>query len=156
MDKNSNIPEIRWMAPATIATPAAAKGDESERTNSCALKFRPHPGPLPREEGECGSIVRPFESPRCNSRFAGITSIAQIRRAIFTWRWEQLLPLLGERAGVRASVISRNQLLLFVFWLCFGLFSAAAAEVFKNSDCLDCHLDPATTRKVDGKTVSLI
>jgi len=31
-----------------------------------------------------------------------------------------------------------------------------AAADFKNSDCLDCHLDPATTRKVDGKVVSLI
>ncbi len=31
-----------------------------------------------------------------------------------------------------------------------------AAEKFANTDCLDCHLDPATTRKVDGKTVSLL
>lgn len=29
-------------------------------------------------------------------------------------------------------------------------------EVFKTSDCLDCHLDPTTTRKVDGKKVALI
>jgi cytochrome b subunit of formate dehydrogenase len=33
---------------------------------------------------------------------------------------------------------------------------ARAAEAFKTSDCLDCHLDPATTRKVDGKAVSLV
>ena len=39
---------------------------------------------------------------------------------------------------------------------CLGLTSAGAAEKFANSDCLDCHLDPATTRKVDGKTVSLL
>src|ERR1022692_4034478 len=44
---------------------------------------------------------------------------------------------------------------LFVF-LCLGLVSASAAEKFANSDCLDCHLDPSTTRKVDGKTVSLL
>jgi hypothetical protein len=31
-----------------------------------------------------------------------------------------------------------------------------AAEKFKNSDCLDCHLDPSTTRKVDGKIVPLL
>jgi hypothetical protein len=34
--------------------------------------------------------------------------------------------------------------------------SVSAAEKFANSDCLDCHLDPATTRKGDGKTVSLV
>ena len=44
---------------------------------------------------------------------------------------------------------------LLVF-LCLGLVSASAAEKFANSDCLDCHLDPSTTRKVDGKTVSLL
>jgi cytochrome b subunit of formate dehydrogenase len=39
--------------------------------------------------------------------------------------------------------------------LFFGIVSARA-ETFKNSDCLDCHLDPTTTRKVDGKVVSLV
>jgi hypothetical protein len=33
---------------------------------------------------------------------------------------------------------------------------AAAAAKFSNSDCLDCHLDPATTRVVDGKKESLL
>jgi len=41
-------------------------------------------------------------------------------------------------------------------YVAFGCFSARAAEVFKNADCLDCHLDPTTTRKVDGKIVALI
>ena len=45
---------------------------------------------------------------------------------------------------------------IFVFCLCLGLFSANAADKFKNSDCLDCHLDPSTTRKVDGKIVPLL
>jgi cytochrome b subunit of formate dehydrogenase len=40
--------------------------------------------------------------------------------------------------------------------LCLGLVSAPAAEKFANPDCLDCHLDPATTRKVGGKTVALL
>jgi cytochrome b subunit of formate dehydrogenase/nitrate/TMAO reductase-like tetraheme cytochrome c subunit len=35
-------------------------------------------------------------------------------------------------------------------------FSLDAAEKFANADCLDCHLDSSTTRKVDGKTVSLV
>src|SRR6266568_2703632 len=32
----------------------------------------------------------------------------------------------------------------------------SAATAFKNSDCLDCHLDPTTTRKVGDKVVQLI
>ena len=45
---------------------------------------------------------------------------------------------------------------LIFICLCLSLFSANAAEKFKNSDCLDCHLDPSTTRKVDGKVESLL
>src|ERR1017187_10189251 len=45
---------------------------------------------------------------------------------------------------------------LLLVCLCLGLFSVNAAEKFKNTDCLDCHLDPATTRKVDGKIVPLL
>jgi cytochrome b subunit of formate dehydrogenase len=40
--------------------------------------------------------------------------------------------------------------------LLLSLVSAVAAEKFSNSDCLDCHLDPSTTRKVDGKVESLV
>ena len=41
--------------------------------------------------------------------------------------------------------------------LCVSLSagSLAAAEKFKNTDCLDCHLDPTTTRTVNGQTVKL-
>lgn len=41
----------------------------------------------------------------------------------------------------------------------FALFLSApgfAAEKISNTDCLECHLDPTTTRTVDGKTVSLL
>jgi cytochrome b subunit of formate dehydrogenase len=31
-----------------------------------------------------------------------------------------------------------------------------AAEKFTNTDCLDCHLDPTTTRKVNGQDVALL
>jgi cytochrome b subunit of formate dehydrogenase len=44
---------------------------------------------------------------------------------------------------------------LLLLALCFHGFSARAADL-KSADCLDCHLDPATTRKVDGKTVALL
>src|SRR5258708_37067014 len=49
---------------------------------------------------------------------------------------------------------SRSGALLIICWLASG--SAGAVEKFTNADCLDCHLDPSTTRKVDGKTVSLL
>jgi cytochrome b subunit of formate dehydrogenase len=44
---------------------------------------------------------------------------------------------------------------MFLLLLLFGN-SSIAAEAFKNSDCLDCHLDPTTTRKVNGQTVALL
>ena len=37
-----------------------------------------------------------------------------------------------------------------------GIASTNAPEKFANSDCLDCHLDPNTTRVVNGKTESLV
>ena len=48
--------------------------------------------------------------------------------------------------------------LVLLFFLCLwpGRHTVGAAEKFSNADCLDCHLDPATTRKVAGKTVSLL
>jgi hypothetical protein len=59
-------------------------------------------------------------------------------------------------AGIRA----------FYFLICFQLAAAVAwsqepaatnaPPKFANSDCLDCHLDPNTTRTVNGKTESLV
>ena len=52
--------------------------------------------------------------------------------------------------------------LLAFFWLAGAVALAQgtaptnAPEKFANSDCLDCHLDPNTTRVVNGKTESLI
>ena len=37
-----------------------------------------------------------------------------------------------------------------------GVATSWAAETFKNGDCLDCHLDPTTTRKENGKNVPLV
>src|SRR5262245_28372819 len=38
------------------------------------------------------------------------------------------------------------------------LLTALASDgaAFSNADCLDCHLDPSTTRKVNGKVVPLV
>ena len=44
--------------------------------------------------------------------------------------------------------------LSLICWLCPP--TLLAADKFTNADCLDCHLDPATTRKVGEKVVSLI
>ncbi len=41
-----------------------------------------------------------------------------------------------------------------ICWL--SLLSLVAAEKFSNTDCLDCHLDPATTRKVGDRVVALL
>ena len=67
---------------------------------------RPHPGPLPRGEGEAARVSRESRRHTCNRRLSAFRSktlattcdgrIANNRRMI--------LPLLGERAGVRAVV----------------------------------------------------
>ena len=65
---------------------------------------RPHPGPLPQGEGEVACVSRKLDRHGCNRRLPVICArnctttcdahIANDRRTI--------LPLLGERAGVRA------------------------------------------------------
>jgi cytochrome b subunit of formate dehydrogenase len=44
---------------------------------------------------------------------------------------------------------------MFFVFLFFGTLTLRAAG-FNNTDCLDCHLDPTTTRTVQGKTVALL
>ncbi|HXR04447.1 MAG TPA: cytochrome b/b6 domain-containing protein [Verrucomicrobiae bacterium] len=60
-------------------------------------------------------------------------------RAVIAWQW-----VLGAKWSC----------LMACLWL--AGFSASAQEKFSNADCLDCHLDPSTTRMVNGKTVSLL
>jgi cytochrome b subunit of formate dehydrogenase len=45
---------------------------------------------------------------------------------------------------------------LLLGWVFAGITAAAAAEKFSNTDCLDCHLDPTTTRTVQGKVIPLV
>jgi cytochrome b subunit of formate dehydrogenase len=67
----------------------------------------------------------------------------------------ELSTLLPASAAWQARQAVRRGLLPLAA-LCLALVTAGAADKFSNSDCLDCHLDPTTVRKVDGKTVSLL
>ena len=55
-----------------------------------------------------------------------------------------------------SAKIAAARLLIFALLLGAGLVTGRAADAIKNSDCLDCHLDPTTTHKVDGKDVPLL
>jgi cytochrome b subunit of formate dehydrogenase len=52
-------------------------------------------------------------------------------------------------------MVARRLLTLLTTLLLASATSSVSAAL-KSSDCLDCHLDPSTTRKVNGKTASLI
>jgi hypothetical protein len=89
----------RGLAVALESSPAGTK-------EMCVFDAHPHPGPLPRGEGEATRASRTPGCHNCNHRPAFIRPgnrtitcacrIASKRRMI--------LPLLGERAGVRAVV----------------------------------------------------
>ena len=75
--------------------------------NQCD-KSRPHPGPLPRGEGErCGLLVEILDRG-CRRRC--LVKLGKMRHhpgALATTNaWQMVLPLLGERVGVRADVIT--------------------------------------------------
>ena len=69
-----------------------------------------------------------------------------------------------QRAVVtRLRTAGTGWICLLAFWGLAGAVALAqgtaptnAPEKFSNADCLDCHLDPHTTRVVNGKTESLI
>ena len=63
--------------------------------------------------------------------------------------------------GFHWALDVRCWMLEVAFLFCLLLASPALADTnavpkLANSDCLDCHLDPSTTRKVDGKVVPLL
>src|SRR5579862_4648126 len=53
-------------------------------------------------------------------------------------------------------VLRRIFTLSVALFVALTTYAASSTNSFKNSDCLDCHLDPKTTRKVDGKVISLV
>ena len=67
---------------------------------------RPHPGPLPRGEGAAARVSRTLGRHKCNHRYAvirpGNRTIIYYSRMADNRR--TILPLPGERAGVRADV----------------------------------------------------
>jgi cytochrome b subunit of formate dehydrogenase len=50
----------------------------------------------------------------------------------------------------------RKSVLFLAGWLWVVTLVSPAAEKITNTDCLDCHLDPTTTRTVGGKTIPLL
>ncbi len=60
----------------------------------------------------------------------------------------------SKKSKVKKGIAGRE--IYFLLGLLLLACSPAFAEQFSNSDCLDCHLDPATTRKVGGRIVPLI
>jgi len=66
-----------------------------------------------------------------------------MRRRSYLWRlWPALLLPIAISAALAAAPAPHD--------------AGTPAAQFSNTDCLDCHLDPSTTRKVDGKTLSLL
>jgi cytochrome b subunit of formate dehydrogenase len=66
-----------------------------------------------------------------------------------------LIPRSGRHSGSPAKFAS-DRVLILALLLGAGLVTCRAADAIKNSDCLDCHLDPTTTHKVNGKDVPLL
>jgi hypothetical protein len=89
----------RGLAGVFASSPGGAK-------EKFVIYTRPHPGPLPRGEGEATRVFAKFDRHGCNRRLFVIrlkthTTTRDVR---FANNRRTILPLLGERAGVRASV----------------------------------------------------
>jgi hypothetical protein len=86
-------------------------GQSSRQTGTTAnglnsFDARPHPNPLPRGEGEAARVSRKFGRHNCSRRLSAVraktlTTNCDVR---IVNRRRTILPLLGERAGVRAVV----------------------------------------------------
>ncbi len=71
-----------------------------------ALYARPHPGPLPRGEGEVARVIGKFAHRSCSRRFSAVCANKRTMAGHFKAASDRqmILPLLGERAGVRVVV----------------------------------------------------
>jgi len=67
---------------------------------------RPHPGPLPRGEGDGIHVGRNIERHRCSRGFLFVRMAAREQtNGVYQANQRRIIfPLLGERAGVRAVV----------------------------------------------------
>ena len=86
-------------------------GQSSQQTGSAleesnGFNVRPHPGPLPRGEGEAICIVHKLVRRGCSRHLSVIYSKARAKTCDAGIASDQriILPLLGERAGARADV----------------------------------------------------
>jgi len=70
------------------------------------MNARPHPDPLPRGEGTVACACNKFVRRSCNRRASAIRSTTHnnLTTAEHTGDCQMFIPLLGERAGVRAVV----------------------------------------------------
>src|ERR1022692_4520575 len=80
--------------------------DDEANGRKVRIYARPHPGPLPRGEGEAVVAVKYLVRRNCRRSLAVFRFKARtIRQIVRSFRrLRAILPLLGERAGVRASV----------------------------------------------------
>jgi hypothetical protein len=98
--------------------------NQSSRQTGSALRemnvvyARPHPGPLPRGEGEARRTLRKIVHHNFGRRHAVVRAgrLPTIRGNHIAYDRRMILPLLGERAGVRA-VVATNVLSRFTFHL---------------------------------------
>ena len=84
----------------------SSRQTSSVLTESKDIYARPHPGPLPRGEGEVICVVHILVRCGCRHRLSVIHSIAHTKTCDVrvTNNRRIILPLPGERAGVRAEV----------------------------------------------------
>jgi hypothetical protein len=75
---------------------------------SNGFNVRPRPGPLPRGEGEATRVSRTLGRHRCSRRLSAIRrkKLTTICIVLIVNNRRIILPLLGERAGARADVIT--------------------------------------------------
>jgi len=74
------------------------------------MNAHPHPDPLPRGEGTAMPASGKFAQRGCNPRASSFYRVAHtnLTETEYTHDGRVFLPLLGERAGVRAGVLFPN------------------------------------------------
>ena len=110
---------------------------DGQRECSVGVYARPHPDPLPRGEGGRSDAVGNLLRVGCNgSSTAVLWSKRSHKRGVCIAQTRQpVLPLLGERAGVRVAILSKpNQ------------FHFAPFPASRFSSFTDCGTMPRTTK----------
>ena len=84
----------------------SSRQTRAEMTEVCAVDARPHPGPLPRGEGEQSNVTGKFVRPACSRRASDLcfNALPKTSRDRCASQRRMVLPILGERAGARADL----------------------------------------------------